>query len=556
MDQRGIATTVSDIVERAGFSASMAEIGANRADEIRAVTLWHPGFTKPQPDALIVIPHFPNYEVGVAKTMATPGRLHFALCGWPEEEIAKLPAAPLKRHSILNLPKFENAVDLIRVASGLLQPSEAAELRHLTSLQRSFSRALEGTNPLNDLLARLSKTTGAVCAIVDANNRVLESTGSLPLSAILEQVSSNNANFQHVAIDGWGGLAIGLSGVNNDSEATGWMIAASQRPGFPAKQDTAATHIAASLADTARKMRIYAERQQNVIRASIFEEALDLRSVNEAPELTNRIVASGIDFDRPLRVVIESDASVEVVKVTSAKNERGFAGILVTLNTSFIRTGRDSLSIYLVQTDADSLLRTLRANRNLLSHLRFSIGREVSRVSDIAESFADGLLGQKTLEAKRTRENVVSFEDFDFATRLFADVGLAKLARSSREFLAPVLEKTPLFDALLHYFVHGQNANKAADALGVHHNTLRYRLSKVEEIMEIRLNEPSSIASIFLALTALDLVNQVGDSPAESVKENTRTSTNQKAIQRRILIESDLPTQPKFGAKFGLGLSE
>ncbi len=553
MNQGGIVTTVSDVVRRAGFELAELDSVRGISDEIRNVALWHSGMKKPAVDELVVIPHAPHLLGDVSKTLAATGRLHFVLCGWPVEAIAELPSAPLKRHSVIRIPDIDSAVDFIRAAATLLQPDDSAELRRLTALQRSFSQSLEGANPFKELLARLGKVTGAVCVIVDGHNRVLESTGSLPLSVILDQVMSTNANVQQIAVDGWGGLAIALASISSDDESAGWIVVASQREGFPTAQDTAATHIAASLADTARKMRVYADRQQNAIRASIFEEALDFRVVNDAPELTNRIFASGIVFDRPLRVatVFPSQGSVNIESLRAA--ERGFVELLSALDIPYLHTTRDSLAVFLLQTDTDSLQRTLRANREVLGHLRFGIGREVNSVADVADSFADGLLGQKTLDARRSRENFVTFEEFDFATRLFADIGLAKLGRSSRQFLAPVLEKEPLFDALFQYFGHAQNANAAADALGVHHNTLRYRLSKVEELMEIRLNDPAAIASIFLALTALDLVGARSEGRGASDRRGPRSSREGVNTRRQLPIDDEPPTRNPFGAKFGLG---
>jgi sugar diacid utilization regulator len=102
----------------------------------------------------------------------------------------------------------------------------------------------------------------------------------------------------------------------------------------------------------------------------------------------------------------------------------------------------------------------------------------------------------------------MTYEDFDFATRLFADVGLDRMVEWANDFLSPLAERDTLMDGLRAYFEADQNINLAAESLNIHHNSLRYRLSKVEELLTINLKQPASVSSIFLALTAIDLTGQ------------------------------------------------
>ena len=55
------------------------------------------------------------------------------------------------------------------------------------------------------------------------------------------------------------------------------------------------------------------------------------------------------------------------------------------------------------------------------------------------------------------------------------------------------------------FFAHSQNMNAAADALSIDHNSLRYRLAKVEELLNVSLRDPAAVSSLFLALTAREL---------------------------------------------------
>jgi hypothetical protein len=103
--------------------------------------------------------------------------------------------------------------------------------------------------------------------------------------------------------------------------------------------------------------------------------------------------------------------------------------------------------------------------------------------------------------------------DFDFATRLFADVGADRMIAWARAFLTPLDERPQLLEGLSTYFAHSQNMNAAAHALNIHHNSLRYRLAKVEEALGLSMRDPAAVSSLFLALTARDLERQGGPQP-------------------------------------------
>jgi hypothetical protein len=62
-----------------------------------------------------------------------------------------------------------------------------------------------------------------------------------------------------------------------------------------------------------------------------------------------------------------------------------------------------------------------------------------------------------------------------------------------------------LLRTLRAYFAARLNRGKAAKALGVHPNTLDYRLGRIEELCEVRLSDPGDIARMELALAQLDV---------------------------------------------------
>ena len=57
-----------------------------------------------------------------------------------------------------------------------------------------------------------------------------------------------------------------------------------------------------------------------------------------------------------------------------------------------------------------------------------------------------------------------------------------------------------MLETLRTYFAVNMNVAEAALRLNVHRNTVRYRLARIEDLLEMRLEAPRTIANLHLAL--------------------------------------------------------
>jgi len=85
--------------------------------------------------------------------------------------------------------------------------------------------------------------------------------------------------------------------------------------------------------------------------------------------------------------------------------------------------------------------------------------------------------------------------------RCFCHPGILSLWESGNEL------QRDLVHCLYHYFLNGKNISAAADEIHVHRNTLIYRLSKAEEILNIDLKQPSA-KQVFLFIISCLIVQQ------------------------------------------------
>lgn len=412
-------------------------------------------------------------------------------------------------HAVVALSPKVNVADVVAIVARAAQPLEESAARRILMLHRSLSHALADPAPMAALLTRLERTCHSTVALLDLGRRVVHSTGPLPLAVLHDQLSRSNASPVILDADGWRGIAHLVEDSLDDGRPFGWLVAVARRSEFPNPAARAAVEVAATLVETTRRISVVERSQERAIRSSVLEQALALRVERDDPELSGRIAGLGLRFQDELRMLV-----VRSVRTHPADRRRtALADLGLSLARTFRSAGVSEFSTVrgdhvavLVQCSS-ATARRLLVTHDASSELQVGAGRRVATTSDIADSYNDAHLAVRALQRHPSHSGFVTFEDFDFATRLFSSVGLDKMVAWAQEFFRPLEGRDALTSAVHSYFAHGQNIKAAANHLSVHHNSLRYRLAKVEALLGVSFSDPAAISSTYLALTALDLVN-------------------------------------------------
>ncbi|MFC7359331.1 PucR family transcriptional regulator [Nocardioides astragali] len=410
-------------------------------------------------------------------------------------------------HVIIEAAEVDPA-EIVLLFAGARTLGNDTATRRLTALQRSLTQVLGEEDPLVALLHRLKSTCNATAALVDKHGRTVHATGPLPLSSLFQAISHTAAETQLIDVDGWTGVADRIHDAGHQGGYFGWLVVTARRDGFPNAYDSSAVHVAASLVEASQRMSAVTRQQERAVRAAVLEEALALVPMPAAPELSGRVASLGLSWTEEMRAVV-----VRVVRQGAAGRAKPALKEATDLMTSSLEDAavphlvskRKRFTVLLVQASPAALRRAIVSTSNTMPSVLVGVGRQVASIEDVATSFHDAQLAVQTLRRAGRRTGLMSYEDFDFATRLFSDVGSARMTRWAREFLGPLENREPLLEGLRQFFQHGQNMNAAADALNIHHNSLRYRLAKVEELLEVNLRDPAAVASVFLAMAALEL---------------------------------------------------
>lgn len=427
---------------------------------------------------------------------------------------------------VILAPEDFSATRFITAFSRWLDPAEIATARKLAGIQSRFNLALTHADPVQDLFRRVSRQLGGTVALVDAAGTIHSSSGPLPMSQIGPFLEDNAAPVVRIDTEQWSGAAISVSlGAKSGTPGAGWLIGLVSAPHRFESTQLAALQLAAPLFDTILLLRSATREHQYAVDSALLAEALSFRPQPHDAELRGKLHGSGISFTEDLHVVVLQPRTSHTPTLRRRLKQLvlELKQALDTTGVSSLITEQDQHLVALVQTDVGELRRVLTTVGSGMSDTRVGVGRRVNGPVDIAASFHDGVLALRIDAVSLSPRAFAAAPDFDYAFRLFSEVGMEKMVDWARSFFAPLLERETLLTGLQTYFAFNQNMNAAAEALGVHHNSLRYRLARAEEGLGVSLRSPSAVASIFLAITALELGHELRPSSSRGGSDQIAT---------------------------------
>ena len=168
--------------------------------------------------------------------------------------------------------------------------------------------------------------------------------------------------------------------------------------------------------------------------------------------------------------------------------------------------------LLLAQDDLAGLGGRLRSARRL-ADLRAGVSEPVAGVGELADAAGQARLALAVALSTPEAEPVVRHEELEPGVALLGAPLPAPLRARLAGVLAPLDGEPRLRAALVAYLDADLDIGQAAAALGLHRNSIRYRLDRAEALLGRRLRDPATIASIHLALVAQRIAAADGDRP-------------------------------------------
>jgi purine catabolism regulator len=151
-------------------------------------------------------------------------------------------------------------------------------------------------------------------------------------------------------------------------------------------------------------------------------------------------------------------------------------------------------------------------------NLRVGIGRSASDALAVKGSYGEAELAVRTV-GYRDEGSIVRYDDLDFATVLLNEVPMEHLRPKMERWLAPLRESPLVVEAVHAYLKYDLNVGRTARALDIHPNSVRYRLSRAEELLGARLRSPVTLTALYMGLLSSDLIEKMLGSHSQTRTE-------------------------------------
>lgn len=415
---------------------------------------------------------------------------------------SEVPKALVEEADELGLPVFAVPLDvefkkIIAFISESRLSREMFTLRRAFSIQRYLSEALQTTEPEGVLVERLAAVLQGSVVVLDATGHAIASRGGLSANRVRDEVWERPPAFQRFTMGPW---SVVSRPVEVDGEVTYWMVVGTQSKRVFDRLGKNVVEVAGSLLAVIGMGHRAALTEERAMKGALLQELLsDSLAGAEPGRLQRRLATYGFtDGARRYGVIVRPFGDEENVL---AHLETEFERITMARRDPALALRQDGRLVVLLEVAKDVKAELARIQEELGGHGFGTVighGREVDRTTNVADSVKDAhlALAARSVDAKP----VVGVDDLDLVGLSLGLEGIETLVSRADTLLAPLQASDHLMETLTSYFETGLDVTKTAKRLQLHPNSVRYRLGQVEETLAIRLNRPSGISNVYLAL--------------------------------------------------------
>lgn len=374
------------------------------------------------------------------------------------------------------------------------------QLQTTLDITNNLLGAVSSVDPVRTLASRIGILCRGTAIVYDFEGNVIVSSGEAPARLIWNEVSSTNRQELALEIGRWNVLTRRVAlrdGIH--------VLAIASRGSQTLEK------IGELLLDTAERLlgAVYGIQHGATLRDRRDNEQL-LASLQDGilPSREHRFWSRLGQFRFPaytvLRVIefapLGSESANESHVTTLLASARADdVPLLITLRRADIDAPA-TVSALVHDTPASDMWIDAQARRALigvsapfsaLAQVPASV-REAETALGIGRSWA-------SVMSKPEQIGAIRIDRIDLTTWLLSHVDQRRLQQHIEQILEPLRQST-LLDTLITYLAAEQNIGRTATALFVHTNTVRYRLSRIEEILESPIGSATTVSNLVLAL--------------------------------------------------------
>jgi sugar diacid utilization regulator len=373
--------------------------------------------------------------------------------------------------------------------------------QRLCTVEQYLLDGLAQKHPQREVLNRLGDVLDATVLAYAPDGSVEFATGAAPAATLWDAITARTravATELHLPDHGgWEAVAVPVVRPPG-THASQWLVVSTAHAVFERRLVKRAAQTAAGLLAALARLDDLALAQERAVRGSVLVELLARTDTRDRPALAMRAAALGLDFADPARIVVVTGRHGSPPDVEGAcERLRALLDDTGAAHLDCIRSGE---LVACVQAEGAVLRVVASALVGDLPALGAGIGRPVVAPEGVRDSYRDARLA--AAHTTHTADAVFEFAQFDVTQMLMSEVAEDRIRDKVASDLGPLQTKPELYETLAAFFEHDLDVVATAHSLHLHANTLRYRLSRIEQVLGRSLKQPATIAMLHIALTA------------------------------------------------------
>lgn len=404
---------------------------------------------------------------------------------------------------------------VVEAVSERTAPSEHQGAQRTLAMQTYLMEALSAPEPEAELLRRLGTLLSGTALLADETGAV----EGAPNAALPHELWGPLRGGKGVRLHHLRGVRYVTAPVADRMGARRWLVVAGPADALPDRLARSALQSAERLARLIDRARPPRPAEARAVRAELAAALLGWRAAGDRRQLAHRAAALGLGVEEPLHVSVlrlrEASAPSREARSQLLARVRGeVEGRLTTAALPFLAAIGEGDLVVVAPWPAGAVLR--EALEELAAAgltVDMGVGRAAPSLDGLPRSWHDARFAVVQLAAAPERPDgpeTLTYDDFDLATAVVCDADPAALA-PRRESLGDGRLDGALRETLDAYLEHRLDVPRTATALHLHPNSVRYRLQRIERELGRSLDDPVTIANLYLAA----LVDRAAAPPSE-----------------------------------------
>jgi purine catabolism regulator len=409
------------------------------------------------------------------------------------------PAALRDEARAIGFPVFEIPFatplrEIVAFVNGSLLSEELFTLRRAASMQRFLLDALGDSTGDAELVSRLGSLLDSSVVLLGCDGQAVVTHGHPPgdeLWASLRAIGALGGEFRN------GPWLCRAVPVESQGVVTHWLVIATRRrSAFPSVASALQETAARLLAVVAYGQRA-ARAEESARRAALLDDLI--AGTCRPAELSDRLRSFGFAAGAALQPYALGTTSGEpepdLARVAADAARDACLPYLVTAvgNACVLLTEAVGIKGETLQSFAETLAAAAPQKT-------IGVGRPAHDVLDTPQRIREAIAALDYGRRQGDAASAWKFEDLDLVGLSLATDPGTEMTAKAVQMLAPLAANGQLLTTLVAYFRAELDVARAAQALHLHPNSLRYRLAQVEKILGQDLRHPATIANLVLAL--------------------------------------------------------